>query len=234
MLDGACAVFCAVGGVEPQSETVWRQANKYHVPRLAFVNKMDRAGANFDRVVEQMRKRLGATAVPIQVPIGAEDRFQGVVDLVKMKAIYWDDETKGANFEEKEIPDDLKDKCQELHDQMVEAAAEANEELMDKYLESGELTHAEALKWMAWAGASGGAHGRRRGAAAGRYGVWWAVAMLCDLDWPPDPDEMGAAVERLNYHWFDDGSPGTGWELRVAVTDPATGLAWAIAAVDSA
>ncbi|MGA8262026.1 MAG: elongation factor G [Arenicellales bacterium] len=143
VLDGACAVFCAVGGVEPQSETVWRQANKYRVPRLAFVNKMDRAGANFYRVVEQIRKRLGATAVPIQVPIGAEDSFKGIVDLVKMKAIYWDDETKGASFEEREIPDDLKDKCRELHEKMVEAAAEANEELMDKYLESGELSHAE-------------------------------------------------------------------------------------------
>lgn len=143
VLDGACAVFCAVGGVEPQSETVWRQANKYKVPRLAFVNKMDRAGADFDRVVDQIKSRLGALAVPIQVPIGAEDVFEGVVDLVKMKAIYWDVETKGVNFEEKEIPEDLRNKCGELHEQMVEAAAETNEELMDKYLESGELSQAE-------------------------------------------------------------------------------------------
>jgi len=143
VLDGACAVFCAVGGVEPQSETVWRQANKYGVPRLAFVNKMDRAGANFFRVVEQMKARLGTTPVPIQVPVGAEDLFEGVVDLVKMKAIYWDDATKGANFVEKEIPEGLQAKCQELHEQMVEAAAEANEELMDKYLNNGELSQQE-------------------------------------------------------------------------------------------
>jgi len=143
VLDGACAVFCAVGGVEPQSETVWRQANKYGVPRMAFVNKMDRAGANFYRVVEQMKARLGTNPVPVQVPIGAEDLFEGVVDLVKMKAIYWDDETKGANFMEKEIPEDLKPKCHELYEQMVEAAAEANEELMDKYLNNGELSQDE-------------------------------------------------------------------------------------------
>ncbi len=139
VLDGSCAVFCAVGGVEPQSETVWRQANKYHVPRLAFINKMDRAGADFFRVAKQIRDRLGANAIPIQVPIGAEESFEGVVDLIKMKAIYWDDETKGARFEEREIPDDLKAKCEELYEQMMEAAAEASEELMDRYLEEGKL-----------------------------------------------------------------------------------------------
>jgi elongation factor G len=139
VLDGSCAVFCAVGGVEPQSETVWRQANKYHVPRLAFINKMDRAGADFFRVVKQIRDRLGANAIPIQVPIGAEESFEGVVDLIKMKAIYWDDETKGARFEEREIPDDLKAKCEELYEQMMEAAAEASDELMDRYLEEGKL-----------------------------------------------------------------------------------------------
>ncbi len=146
VLDGACAVFCAVGGVEPQSETVWRQANKYHVPRLAFVNKMDRAGADFFRVVQQLRDRLGANAIPIQVPIGAEDTFEGIVDLVKMKAIYWDDETKGARFDEKDIPVELQDKCNKLREKMVEAAAEANEELMDKYLEAGELDAADVKK----------------------------------------------------------------------------------------
>ncbi len=112
VLDGACAVFCAVGGVEPQSETVWRQANKYEVPRLAFVNKMDRAGANFLRVVEQIKKRLGSFPVPIQLPIGAEDGFEGIVDLVKMKAIYWSNENYGLTFEEREIPDNMKDLCQ--------------------------------------------------------------------------------------------------------------------------
>jgi len=140
VLDGACAVFCAVGGVEPQSETVWRQANKYEVPRMAFVNKMDRAGANFLRVVEQIKQRLGAFPVPIQLPIGAEDQFQGIVDLVKMKAIYWSNENFGLTFEEKEIPEDMQELCQEWREHMLEAAAEANEELMNAYLESGDLT----------------------------------------------------------------------------------------------
>ncbi|HHM05454.1 MAG TPA: elongation factor G [Gammaproteobacteria bacterium] len=139
VLDGACAVFCAVGGVEPQSETVWRQANKYGVPRLAFVNKMDRTGADFLRVVGQIESRLKASPVPIQLPVGSEDNFQGVVDLVQMKAIYWDDSTQGMRFEEKEIPADMADLCQEWREKMVESAAEANEELMEKYLEEGEL-----------------------------------------------------------------------------------------------
>jgi len=146
VLDGACAVFCAVGGVEPQSETVWRQGNKYHVPRMAFVNKMDRAGANFLRVVEQIRTRLGANPVPVQLGIGAEDSFKGVIDLVKMKAIYWDEETKGTKFEEKEIPAELADEAKKWHEKMVESAAEANEELMEKYLNEGELTQAEIKK----------------------------------------------------------------------------------------
>ncbi len=145
VLDGACALFCAVGGVEPQSETVWRQANKYGVPRIAFVNKMDRAGANFLRVVEQVRVRLGATPVPIQLPIGAEDRFQGVVDLVKMKAIYWDDATQGMRFEEREIPAEMRAECEKWRERMVEAAAEANETLMDKYL-GGETLTVEEIK----------------------------------------------------------------------------------------
>ncbi len=140
VLDGACAVFCAVGGVEPQSETVWRQANKYGVPRIAFVNKMDRAGANFLRVVEQIRERLGALAVPIELPIGAEDNFQGVVDLIKMKAIYWNESDMGTTFEEKDIPADMADDCAHWRSEMVEAAAEANEELMEKYLEGEELS----------------------------------------------------------------------------------------------
>ncbi len=143
VLDGACAVFCGVSGVEPQSETVWRQANKYHVPRLAFVNKMDRAGANFLRVVKQIRERLGANAIPIQMNIGAEDNFKGVVDLIKMKAIYWDDATQGMRFEEHEIPAELKAQCDELRENMVEAAAESSEELMEKYLETGDLTAEE-------------------------------------------------------------------------------------------
>lgn len=143
VLDGACAVFCAVGGVEPQSETVWRQANKYKVPRLAFVNKMDRAGANFLRVVGQIKDRLGAHPVPIQLPIGAEENFRGVVDLVKMKAIWWDEESLGTKFDYGDIPADMADSCAEWHEKLVEAAAEASEELMEKYLEGGELTEQE-------------------------------------------------------------------------------------------
>jgi elongation factor G len=139
VLDGACAVFCAVGGVEPQSETVWRQANKYHVPRMAFVNKMDRAGADFLRVVDQIKDRLGANPVPMQVAIGAEEQFEGVVDLIKMKAIRWKEENMGSEFVEDEIPAELVDLCNEKREFMVEAAAEANEELMEKYLESGDL-----------------------------------------------------------------------------------------------
>ncbi len=140
VLDGAIFVLCAVGGVQPQSETVWRQANKYGVPRIAFVNKMDRAGANFLSVVQQLKERLGANAVPVQMAIGAEENFKGVVDLIKMKAIFWDDSTQGMKFEEKEIPAELLEQCKQLHDQMVEAAAEANEKLMEKYLGGQALT----------------------------------------------------------------------------------------------
>ncbi|MDH4148940.1 MAG: elongation factor G [Betaproteobacteria bacterium] len=143
VLDGACMVYCAVGGVQPQSETVWRQANKYGVPRLAFVNKMDRTGANFFRVYEQMKSRLKANPVLIQVPIGSEDKFVGVIDLVKMKAIIWDDESQGIKFDYVDIPAELKDVADEWHEKMAEVAAEANEELMNKYLESGKLTEEE-------------------------------------------------------------------------------------------
>nr|VFJ43376.1 MAG: translation elongation factor 2 (EF-2/EF-G) [Candidatus Kentron sp. DK] len=140
VLDGACAVFCAVGGVEPQSETVWRQANKYKVPRLVFVNKMDRPGADFLRVVRQARERLGARAVPIQLPIGAQDSFEGVIDLIKMKAIRWDEDALGIRYQEMDIPSDLREESEHWHSEMIEAAAEANDELMDKYLEEGTLS----------------------------------------------------------------------------------------------
>jgi elongation factor G len=146
VLDGACAVFCAVGGVEPQSETVWRQANKYHVPRMAFVNKMDRAGANFLRVIEQVKGRLGSNPVPLQLPIGAEDHFQGVVDLVRMKAIFWNEADMGTTYEERDIPADMVDACNEWREHMIEAAAEASEELMEKYLDQGELSEDEIRK----------------------------------------------------------------------------------------
>ena len=143
VLDGACMVYCAVGGVQPQSETVWRQANKYKVPRLAFVNKMDRTGANFFKVHDQMRARLKANPIPLQVPIGAEENFKGLVDLVKMKAIIWSEEDKGVTFTYGPIPEDMEAVCAEWHNKMVESAAEANEELMNKYLETGELSEDE-------------------------------------------------------------------------------------------
>ena len=143
VLDGACAIFDAVGGVEPQSETVWRQANKYHVPRMVFVNKMDRAGADFLRVVEQIRQRLGSNPVPIQLNIGVEENFQGVADLVKMKSIIWDESNMGTTYEEREIPAEMLAECESLREKMVEAAAEANEDLMDKYLEGGDLNEDE-------------------------------------------------------------------------------------------
>ena len=143
VLDGACMVYCAVGGVQPQSETVWRQANKYKVPRLAFVNKMDRTGANFFRVHDQMRLRLKANPIPIQVPIGAEEKFTGVIDLVKMKAVVWDEAGQGMKFEYRDIPAELKAEAEEWHEKMVEAAAEADEELMNKYIEIGDLDEAD-------------------------------------------------------------------------------------------
>ena len=143
VLDGACMVYCAVGGVQPQSETVWRQANKYEVPRLAFVNKMDRTGANFLRVIGQMKDRLAANPVPVVLPIGAEDNFTGVVDLIKMKAIIWDEASQGMKFEYKDVPAEMMALCQEWREKLVESAAEASEELMEKYLESGELSEDE-------------------------------------------------------------------------------------------
>ena len=145
VLDGACMVYCAVGGVQPQSETVWRQANKYRVPRLAFVNKMDRTGANFFKVYDQMKKRLQANPVPIVVPIGAEDQFEGVVDLIKMKAIIWDDKSQGMKFEYQDIPANLQATAEEWREKMIESAAEASEELMNKYLEEGTLSEEDII-----------------------------------------------------------------------------------------
>lgn len=145
VLDGAVVVFCGASGVEPQSETVWRQADKYEVPRMVFVNKMDRAGADFLRVVKQIEDRLGATPVPIQLSIGAEENFKGVIDLIKMKAINWNDEDRGMTYTHEEIPEDMKALAEEYREKMVEAAAEATEEMMEKYLEDGELTEAEII-----------------------------------------------------------------------------------------
>jgi elongation factor G len=146
VLDGACMVYCAVGGVQPQSETVWRQANKYNVPRLAFVNKMDRMGADFFKVYEQMKLRLKANPIPLQVPIGAAETFEGVVDLIKMQAIYWDESSMGMKFDYRDIPADLIDTCNKWRSDLVETAAEANEELMNKYLETGDLSEAEIIE----------------------------------------------------------------------------------------
>ena len=146
VLDGACAVFCAVGGVEPQSETVWRQANKYNVPRMAFVNKMDRAGADFLRVVGQIKDRLGANPVPIQLAIGAEENFKGVVDLIRMKAIMWNESDMGATYQLEDIPSELQAQCEEWREKMIESAAEADEDLMEKYLENGDLSEEEIKK----------------------------------------------------------------------------------------
>jgi elongation factor G len=145
VLDGACMVYCAVGGVQPQSETVWRQANKYKVPRLAFVNKMDRNGADFFKVYDQMRSRLKANPIPLQVPIGAEEKFEGVVDLIKMKAVYWDEASQGMKFEYRDIPAELKELSDKWRENMVEAAAEASEELMNRYLEEGDLSEEDIL-----------------------------------------------------------------------------------------
>ena len=146
VLDGAVVVFCGSSGVEPQSETVWRQANRYAVPRLAFVNKMDRAGADFLRVVEQIKTKLGANPVPIQLPIGAEDDFKGVIDLINMKAIYWNEEDLGTTFTIEEIPEDLTSKAKEWRENMLESAAEANEVIMDKYLTQGDLSGEDIKK----------------------------------------------------------------------------------------
>lgn len=146
VLDGACMVYCAVGGVQPQSETVWRQANKYKVPRLAFVNKMDRQGADFFKVYDQMKARLKANPVPLQIPIGAEENFEGVVDLIRMKAIFWDDSSQGMKFELRDIPANLVENAKEWREKMVEAAAEASEELMNRYLEEGELSAEDVKK----------------------------------------------------------------------------------------
>ncbi len=146
VLDGAVTVLCAVGGVEPQTETVWRQGNKYHVPRMIFVNKMDRAGADYLRVVAQVRQRLGANPVVVQLPIGAEEKFAGVIDLIRMQAIYWDESNMGTTYDAREIPEELRAEAAAWREKMVEAAAEGDEELLDKFLGDGELTDKEIRK----------------------------------------------------------------------------------------
>lgn len=227
VLDGACGVFCAVGGVEPQSETVWRQANKYKVPRIAFVNKMDRAGADFLRVVKQMRERLGANAIPIQLNIGAEENFEGVVDLVKMKAIIWDDKTEGTRFEEHDIPANIKDKCQEYHDNMVEAAAEASEELMEKYLEHGELSNEEIYQGLRMRTIANEIVPVLCGSAFKNKGVQAMLdAVVQFLPSPTDiPDVVGTADEDSEKHITrsaSDDAPFAAYAFKI-INDPFVG-----------
>ncbi len=190
VLDGAVVVFCGTSGVEPQSETVWRQANRYEVPRIVFVNKMDRAGANFERVVDQIKDRLQANVVPIQLNIGAEDDFKGVVDLIKMRAIYWNEEDQGLTFDSQEIPEDLFDKCNKLREEMVEAAAEANEELMDAYLESGELTEEQIKEGLRIRSLSNEIILALCGSAFKNKGVQAVLDAV--IDYLPAPDEVKA------------------------------------------
>ncbi|MEQ1674943.1 MAG: elongation factor G [Candidatus Nitrotoga sp.] len=218
VLDGACMVYCAVGGVQPQSETVWRQANKYKVPRLAFVNKMDRSGANFLKVYDQMRARLRANVVPIQLPIGAEEKFEGVIDLVRMKAIYWDDSTQGMKFELRDIPANLAAGAKEWHDKMVENAAEASEDLMNKYLEGGELTEAEIKQGLRARTIAGEIVPMLCGSAFKNKGV---QAMLdAVLDYLPAPTDIPPVKGELEN--------GTVGERKAEDTEPFSALAFKI------
>ena len=219
VLDGACTVFCAVGGVQPQTETVWRQANKYKVPRLAFVNKMDRAGANFMRVLEQIQTRLKAHPVPVQLPIGAEEKFEGVVDLVKMRAIYWDDASQGMKFEERDIPPSLLENAKLWREKMLETAAEANEELMNKYLEEGDLSVADIKKGLRIRTISNEIVPMLCGSAFKNKGV---QAMLdAVLDYLPSPLDIRAVNGEK-----ENGEPG---ERHASDEEPFAGLAFKIA-----
>ena len=219
VLDGAVTVLCSVGGVEPQTETVWRQGNKYGVPRMIFVNKMDRAGADFLRVVEQVKERLGANAVPIQLPIGAEENFKGVIDLVRMKAIYWEEENLGTNFEIREIPEDLLAEAQVWRDKMVEAAAEANEYLLEKFLDDSELTEDEIRGGLRTRTLSGDVVVAMCGSAFKNKGV---QAMLDGvIDYMPSPADVPAVKGIL-----EDGSVG---ERHASDDDPFSALAFKIA-----
>ena len=227
VLDGACAVFCAVGGVEPQSETVWRQANKYEVPRMAFVNKMDRSGADFLRVVEQLRTRLGANAVPLQLNIGAEEDFKGVVDLIRMKAIYWNEADHGMTYEEVEIPSELQAKCEELREQMVESAAEADEELMNKYLEGGELTTDEIKKGLRARVLANEIVPVLCGSAFKNKGVQAMLDAVIEfmpspVDVPPIQGVLDDAAESVGERKSDDNEPFAALAFKIA-TDPFVG-----------
>ena len=225
VLDGACMVYCAVGGVQPQSETVWRQANKYRVPRLAFVNKMDRVGANFFKVYDQMKSRLKGNPVPVQLPIGAEETFAGVIDLVNEQAIYWDDATQGMKFEKKPIPAELAAKAKEWREKLVEAAAEANEELMNKYLESGALSVDEVRKGLRIRTINNEIVPMLCGSAFKNKGVQAMLDAVIDylpspVDIPPvkGETESGQPATRS----ADDGQPFAGLAFKI-MTDPYVG-----------
>jgi elongation factor G len=225
VLDGACTVLCGVGGVQPQTETVWRQGNKYKVPRLFFVNKMDRQGADFMRVYDQVKTRLKAHPVPIQLPIGAEDKFEGVIDLVRMRAIYWDDSTQGMKFELRDIPANLQDEAQEWREKMVESAAEANEALMNKYLETGELSEAEIKQGLRQRTIGNEIFPMLCGSAFKNKGV---QAMLdAVIDYMPSPVDI-AAVKGTNEKGQEeerkasDDAPFSGLAFKI-MTDPFVG-----------
>ena len=225
VLDGACTVFCAVGGVQPQTETVWRQANKYKVPRLAFVNKMDRAGANFMRVHEQIQVRLKAHPVPVQLPIGGEDKFEGVIDLVKMKAVYWDDSTRGMKYEERDIPDNLMEDAKLWREKMLETAAEASEELMDKYLEEGTLSVVDIKKGLRARTINNEIVPMLCGSAFKNKGV---QAMLdAVIDYLPSPIDIHAVSGekengKIEERHANDEEPFAGLAFKIA-TDPFVG-----------
>ncbi|NNL47710.1 MAG: elongation factor G, partial [Acidimicrobiia bacterium] len=225
VLDGAVTVLCSVGGVEPQTETVWRQGNKYRVPRMIFVNKMDRAGADFLRVVRQVRERLVANPIPVQLPIGAEEKFEGVVDLIRRKAIYWDDGSMGMTYEEREIPDELKDEAEAWREKMVEAAAEGDEALLNKFVENGELTEAEIRRGLRERTLSGEVVVTMCGSAFKNKGVQAMLDAVIDfmpspIDVPPIVGQLedGTAVPRP----ADDKEPFAALAFKIA-TDPFVG-----------
>jgi len=225
VLDGAVVVFCGSSGVEPQSETVWRQANRYEVPRIAFINKMDRAGADFLRVVDQMKTRLGANPIPIQLAIGAEDNFKGLVDLIKMKAIYWDGDDMGTTFELKEIPEDMQDLANEWREKMVESAAESNEEIMDKYLEEGDLSEEDIIKGLRERTLNNEIVPCLCGSAFKNKGVQTMLDAV--VDYLPAPNEVKAVTgilenEEEGSRESDDDEPFSGIAFKIA-TDPFVG-----------
>jgi len=226
ILDGACAVFCAVGGVEPQSETVWRQANKYRVPRMAFINKMDRSGADFLRVVGQIRERLGSNPVPVQINIGAEENFRGVADLIQMKAIVWDESNMGTTYVEEEIPTELQAVCDEWRENMIEAAAEANDELMEKYLEEGTLNEQEIHRGLRQRTLSGEIVPTLCGTAFKNKGVQAMLdAIILYMPSPKDvPAIQGVSTEgeEPGERHADDNEPFAALAFKIA-TDPFVG-----------